>query len=362
MMRNTYILMIVQALLTLLLFFSEGYIQYATIGLILVFDLILFISLFKRQWSYQELFTLAAIMCSGIFVLFYVYSRTTLTTVLGILIVMFFIVLAILGMISGASDVPYRKNERIQRPEAPEYYYDVAYHPYGDTRTKKPEPVMHVSQDTQSPVKNKLAAKAVAYELEREAQQLKDAEKLIREMEIYNAERELLKEKTLLENAQKKTDIVNAAVKDAQKANNAAKELKKEAKEIMKVQKQISEISKLQQIEAEAKRMKKAETQIKELQFLNQQEKIVNQAKAIAKAQKDIDALKKKPSKQATVKVKTVKAKDESFYFSTETGNKFHEPGCIAIKKVPKNKLTLFTNKKEALKKGLQPCSVCIPK
>jgi len=110
---------------------------------------------------------------------------------------------------------------------------------------------------------------------------------------------------------------------------------------------------------------------------LNQQEKIVKQAKEIAKAQKEIDAMNKDTKKSMTtipkqaakptkikeiVRVKTVKAKDESFYFATEDGNKFHEPGCLAIKKVPKNKLVLYTNKKDAMKKGLQPCSICIPK
>ena len=100
----------------------------------------------------------------------------------------------------------------------------------------------------------------------------------------------------------------------------------------------------------------------------------MKQAKDIAKAQKEIDEMNKntkksiaksmtvKANKTAVVKVKTVKAEDESFYFATDNGNKFHEPGCLAIKKVPKNKLTLYTSKKDAMKKGLQPCSVCIPK
>jgi hypothetical protein len=362
-MRNTSILMIVQALLTLLLFFSEGYVKYTTIGLFLLFNLVLFIGLFGKKWSYEELLTLAAIFCSGMFLLFYLFAKSAVTNIFGALLVMLFIVIAILNTISRPIAQYSEKFERIQKPEAPEYYCDTGYQPYYDEHIKRPEPVMRVSSEAKSDVKSKLAAKAVAYELEREAHQLRNAEKLIKNMEVYNTERELLRETVALENAQKKIDAVNAAVKDAEKAKKAAKELKREAGEIMKVQKQINDINNLQKLEKEAKAMKKAEKQIKEIQFLDQQKKIVKQAKAIAKAQKDIDALKsKKSSKPTTVKVKTVKAKDESFYFATENGNKFHEPGCLAIKKVPKNKLTLFTSRKEALKKGLQPCSVCIPK
>jgi hypothetical protein len=367
MMKNRYILMVVQALLTLLLFFSEGYVKYATIGLIVLFDLVLFISLFKDKWLYEELLTLSAILCSGIFILLHLYARTLMTDVLGSLIVMLFLIIAISGTISRSSEILYRrKTLDIQEPQMPENY-NIAYQPYYDSDKKKqtPEPVMHVTKDENSDIKNKLAAKAVAYELEREAHQLRAAQKLIRDIEIYNTEKELLRETHVLEDAQKKADAINTAVKNAEKAKKAAKELKKEAQEIMNVQKQISKINEIQQIAKEAKTLKNAEKQIKELQFLDQQEKIVKQAKAIAKAQKDIDTLKKNKSakpKKSAVKVKTVKAKDESFYFATENGNKFHEPGCLAIKKVPKDKLTLFTHKKEALKKGLQPCSVCIPK
>lgn len=369
-MKNRYILLIIQALLTSLLFFSEGYMKYATIGFILLFDLVLFIGLFRYNWSYEELLTFAAIICSGLFIFFYLFAKSSITLVFGILIVLLFLALALLNIISRpASTQSIDRTDKIQRAGVPEYYHDTNYQSYYDTETRtpeqKPEPVMHVRAEEKSEVKSKLTARAVAYELEREAKELKNAQKMMKDMEIYDAENELLREKAAMEDAQKNIAIVNAAVKDAEKAKKAAKELKKETKEIAKVQKQISEISKLQQIEKEAKELKNAEKRINELKYLDQQEKIVKQAKAIAKAQKEIDGLKKKPTKPVKnikTDVKTAKSKSESFYFSTETGNKFHEPGCIALKKVPKNKLILFTNKKEALKKGLQPCSVCIPK
>lgn len=374
--------MIIQALLTLLLFFSEGYVKYTTIGLFLLIDFVLFVNLLTKKWSFEELLTLAAIFCSGLFMLFYVFMKSTITTIFGIALMLLFLVIAMLDFIvqpinsKDARDAS--KFEKLSLPQAPMQYYDVEYDKEYDSywaqshkySQKRPEPVMHVTQTKKpSEVKSKLTARAVAYELEREAQQLKSAEKMIKDLKIYDAEKELLREAKAMEDAEKRMKTMTQSANNKKKAENnqkkaqVAKELKKEAAEIMKAQKQINEIKQIKELQKEAASLNKAEKQVKEIQFLNQQEKIVTQAKAIAKAQKDIDTLKnKKPAKQEIVKVKTVKAEEESFYFATENGNKFHEPGCLAIKKVPKNKLTLFTSKKEAMKKGLQPCNVCIPK
>jgi hypothetical protein len=383
-MRNAYVLLIMQAMLISLLFFSEGYVRYVTIALFLLFDLILFIDILIKKWSHVEILTFAAIFCSGLFLMFYLFMKSSITMIFGVAVMLLFLVIAMLSILSKTGS---RTTFDLRKPEAPEYvseyaqehvsehtpgqYYDAEYQPdadyqpYYDANIKKPEPVMHVTSEARtSQVKNKLAAKAVIYELEKEARELENAEKLISKMEKYNAEKELLRESRELEAAQKQID----ALKNAEKTAKAAKELKKEAKEIMKVQKQIDDIQKLKELEREAKVMKTAEKQIKEIQFLNQQEKIVSQAKAIAKAQKDIDSLKSKkisrpvPAPKFVKVAKVIKAKDESFYFATKNGNKFHEPGCMTIKRIPKKKLTLFTNKKEALKKGLQPCNTCIPK
>jgi hypothetical protein len=391
MMKNTYILMIIQALLTLLLFFSEGYVKYTTIVLFGIIDLILFFDLFTRRWSFEELLTLAAILCSGVFMLFYVFMKSSITTIFGVALMLLFLVIAMLDLISKPMTNKDRVNhEKLRLPRAPEQIYDNEYDMDYEPQPSKsqqstqfqqpsdfqrrPEPVMHITPEKKSSeIKGKLAAKAVAYELEREAQQLKNAEKMVTDLKVYDTEKELIRETKILEDAQRQLSAMKAASRKAQ----AEMELKKEAAEIMKVQKQIDEIQKIKELEKEAKSLKKAEKQVKEVQFLNQQEKIVKQAKDIAKAQKEIDVMNKNTkksiatqvSKQPILKdavkikaIKTVKTDDESFYFATENGNKFHEPGCLSIKKVPKNKLTLYTSKKDAMKKGLQPCSVCIPK
>ena len=99
-MKNTYILMIVQALLTLLLFFSEGYVRYTTIALFAFIDLILFVDLLMRRWSFEELLTLAAIFCSGIFMLFYIFMKSTITIIFGVALMLLFLVTAMLDLIS----------------------------------------------------------------------------------------------------------------------------------------------------------------------------------------------------------------------------------------------------------------------
>jgi len=80
-MKNTYIFMIVQALLTLLLFFSEGYVKYTTIVLFVVIDVILFASLLTKRWFVEEVLTFAAIFCSGIIHVILCVYESTLTTV-----------------------------------------------------------------------------------------------------------------------------------------------------------------------------------------------------------------------------------------------------------------------------------------
>ena len=463
-MKNTYILMIVQALLALLLFFSEGYVRYTTIALFAIIDLILFVDLLTRKWSFEELLTLAAIFCSGLFMFFYISMQSDITTIFGVALMLLFLLIAMLDVISkpmnGSSNIP--KIERLSLPQAPFQYddvdmeYDLEYElqpttlyqesmqfqqPVTSQSTsqlqKKPEPVMHIRHEKKlSDIKDKLAAKTVVYELEREARELRNAEKTLdnlkiydTENSIYDTEKELVRESKLLENAQKQVDAMNKAARTAlaesqlrkeasdllkaqkkisalnaatkkihaetqlrreasellkaQKQMNslntvsnnakAQSKLNKEVAEIKKAQKHIDDIQKIKELEKETKALKRADKQIKEVQFLNQQEKIVNQARDIAKAQKEIDKMNKNTkkslaaqvSKQPKIKdaiIKTVKTKDDSFYFATENGNKFHEPGCLSIKKVPKNKLILYTSKKDAMKKCLQPCSVCIPK
>ena len=273
-MRNTYVFMVLQALFTLLLFFSEGYVRYATIALFLIVDLVLFVDLLTKKWSFEELMTLAAIFCSGMFIVFYIFMKSAITTMFGVALMLLFFVIAVLDIISksttlnntvhndGASGVS--GVERLSKPKSPAYYYDIEYDlkPYEYAREEyqneinrnelnkinatsnsnknhsddnypdlskinddmikngivsskdaflhgssdvkiKPEPVMHVRHNVSSEVKDKLASRAVVYELEREAMQLKNAEKMMTELEIYGAEKELLKEAKLIQDAEK---------------------------------------------------------------------------------------------------------------------------------------------------------------
>jgi len=381
-MRNTFALFIIQALVTLLLFFSDGPFRYITIALFLVIDIVLFINILMRKWSYEELLTFAALFCSVIFLVFYLVNATTITIVFGISLMLLFLVLA---MIEYASPVVAASTDgRLPRPKMPDsedplYYYDIESAQEkipvkASTERvyvqKKPEAVHHeinrrdLHKDVSAPrhtssqqvSRSNTVAKALAYELEREASQIKEAERAMNELEVYNAEDELLKESEAMERAQGQIDSINRRLN--------SKEISKETKEILNVQKQINNLNNLKrqsqekELKKQAKMLETAEKQVKQLQFLDAQEKIVKKAREAARkeAKKEIGNSKKPSS------LKTIKSKVESFYFATKNGNKFHDPGCLRINKVPKNKLVPYTSRKAAMKKGLQPCNVCIPK
>ena len=477
--NNICIILIIKALLTILLFFSQGYITYATIALFCIIDLIILALLLKNRWSSSELFTFATLFTSGLFILYYLFIESILSTVLGIGLMLLFLLSALL-MYTPEPRVRKRLPElaRPVQPEMSESYdidkfekeIDRELSEMQKTKSDMAEAGIKsrfdVKQPEQKPLQNsfpikrdhieesknredaKFRAKALAYELEHEALELKRAEEFVRRkeqesratelvkeaMELQKAEEsikrkqlasdqaELVRQASILEKAEKslkqkqivskQSELIRqaAALKNAEKslkqkqiASNRS-ELIREAAALMKAERSLKQKKvaskplsiikeavelkkadkylrnktkdlKKNELKNQAKSLENAEKQIKQLEFLNTQEHIVRQAKDIAKAQKEIDTMNKKNTKAiiATKKagkkppasksnIKIVRTKDESFYFATENGNKYHKPGCLAIKKVPKNKLILYTNKKDAMKKGLQPCSVCIPK
>ena len=48
---NLYILFIIQALLTILLFFAKDYLRYAIIALFFIIDIIIILALMQRSWD-----------------------------------------------------------------------------------------------------------------------------------------------------------------------------------------------------------------------------------------------------------------------------------------------------------------------
>jgi predicted membrane protein len=47
-------------------------------------------------------------------------------------------------------------------------------------------------------------------------------------------------------------------------------------------------------------------------------------------------------------------------FASAKNSNKYHKPNCGLMNKVPKNKIDLYTSKKEANSKGLTACKKCL--
>ncbi|GIU70169.1 MAG: hypothetical protein KatS3mg002_1405 [Candidatus Woesearchaeota archaeon] len=133
------------------------------------------------------------------------------------------------------------------------------------------------SDDTKEEAKYR--AKALAYELEREANELKRAERFLKKKQIENIESEIIKEAKALEDASKKAKLVERALKE--------EELNREAKELLE-----------------------AERQIKEIDFLNKQQelnrKAISQVKEIINKQK---SERSKPKSKKSVIEKTKKKK-----------------------------------------------------
>lgn len=468
-----YVMLIAQALITVLMLFAEGLVKYLLIGVFCVVDIMILFSLIQKTWSHLEMFTFATFFTSLLFLMFYIFNSGTNTVLIGIGVTILFILSAML-MHTPAPHLPDLASSRlsssqsITKPSIPQMprTYDVDTYDM-DKFEKEIDEELNVQnyvpaqnnaslQKTISKnytTKNEVArndakfkARAMAYELEREVAELKRAEKYVEKKDVEENESELVREAMELNKAQKyfergekiaelpQTKVHNQSKipsqypsqyirqrtvdekqraleresQELEKANSYLEkrsskdkqrelqgELKREASQLNNAEKLVEQriaANVKSQLLAQAKKLKSAEKtaekylktksesvgqrkkemkneakslidaekQINRLQYLDQQEKMVGQAKAIAKAQKDIDALAKKT---ANVAVKKVSSKtSESLYFATKNGKNFHEPGCLAIKKVPKNKLILYTDKKAAMKKGLQPCRVCIPK
>jgi len=336
--NNLYVLLIIQALISILILFSESTLKYATIAVYIVFDLIVLGSLLKRKWKSFELFTFATLFASGMYL---VLLNGSMMTVIAIGVMLLFLISALLSF-------DYKKiPESLPMPAKPLETYEI-----GEKQVVKDK---------------SLEKNAMMYELEREASELKRAEKYLQKKDIVSKENELIKEAEALEKASKKLSQIGQKQKlmDVEeqakalvgadqrikevKTKQAQNELKKQAKRLKDADKKIREVqflNKKQNIVKQAKRLKDAEKKIREVQLLNKRQDVIKQASELAKAQIKIDRIAKKTVEKSNP------------VFATFSGNNYHETGCMVIKKIPKSKLILFNTPKDAMKKGYKPCNV----
>ncbi|MBR9676437.1 hypothetical protein GOV05_05495 [Candidatus Woesearchaeota archaeon] len=55
------------------------------------------------------------------------------------------------------------------------------------------------------------------------------------------------------------------------------------------------------------------------------------------------------------------KLEENKIFFASTTGEKYHNPMCIVINNIHKDKITAFKSEEEAQKQGYTPCNVCMP-
>ncbi len=328
--NNLYILLIIQALLSILLLFVESTMMYIALGLFLLIDLVTFASLLMKRWTAKELYIFITLFVSIIYILFLFYIKGEMLMVIAIGQMLLFLISAILSY----DKTRFRTLPQPIKPTDFSKPISKSAHQletYDLNEMEHELDVLDKAQRASRKEEAKYRAKALAYELEREAAEIKRAEKFVKKRETEAVESELVKEAKAIEDAARKANIVESALKEA--------ELKRQAKELQD-----------------------AEKKVREVELLNKQQELNRQAIELAKVQAEMN---KAVAKKKIVKARPAKtaktSKKENPVFATYNGNSFHETGCMVIKKIPKKNLILFNNPKEALKKGYKPCNVCKP-
>lgn len=339
--NNLYILLIIQALISLLLLFvepGEKMLFYSTLAVYVVLDFALFVKLFFRSWTGKNLYLFTTLFVSALYILFLIFIKGQMMILISLGVMILFLISAIIDYerTPKTRELPIPQRPRIEPHRLETYDFEEMEHALDAIDRKKREDARY-------------SAKALAYELEREASELKRAENYVRKKDTELVKDELINEAKKLENASKQANIIENAVKEAQ--------LKSQAKKLESAEKKLRDV----ELKKEAKDLLDAEKKLKDIEFLNKQQEISKQAIELVKAQAKINKnTKKSVAKTRTVSTKTASRK-ENPVFATYSGNNFHETGCMIIKKTPKKNLILFNNQKEALKKGYKPCNVCKP-
>lgn len=352
MKKNTLsILLIIESLITILLLFVNNIELYIVSALFLFIGMMIGYSLLFRKLSAKESYVFITLFVSIIYLLLVFYEKNSFLTIMSAGQICLFLISSILVYEKSPKSLPkpikpekYQETEYKSEYEKPKYKYGSVQSLKEEKDSIKPghitietydlEELEHDIDKLEKEEKRKKDEEyvdAMAYELEREALELKRAEKFINKKNIENTKLELIKEAKALEDASKKANMFEREIK--------REELKREAKEIQE-----------------------AEKKIRDLDFLNKQQELNRQAIELVKAQAEINKAAKNKARIKTVTKKIAKKdKKDNPVFATYNGNSFHETGCMVIKKIPKKNLILFNNQKEALKKGYKPCNVCKP-
>lgn len=88
-----------------------------------------------------------------------------------------------------------------------------------------------------------------------------------------------------------------------------------------------------------------------------------NTSTEIKNSLKDLASSVTTGNKAITKELKKVSSKlseeKPEVFIATKTGSKFHKPGCVVMKNVSKRDTVMLEDRKDAVRKGYRPCSVC---
>ena len=89
------------------------------------------------------------------------------------------------------------------------------------------------------------------------------------------------------------------------------------------------------------------------------QDSLMEMKRTQARILEKLAKLETKKGSKPVVRAKRVSKKQ--IYLASKDGDKFHDAGCIALKKVERKNLVSYPTKNKAISKGLQPCGICVP-
>lgn len=212
---NQTLLLIVQAILLSLMHFAVGMTRYATIALLVLNSFVLLMSTTRKRWTAADVFTFETGLLSPIFLVFAIYAPGLLTTLFGLVLIVLSIMAALIS-----------STLRISAPQ-PMHEIPASIETY-DIRDLERDIARAEREEKRSQSKDdaRYKAKAVAYELEREASELKRAEKYVRKKETLAAEEELVREAKQLKNAERAIKQIEALNKQQKRIQKAVKKAK----------------------------------------------------------------------------------------------------------------------------------------
>ena len=319
-------LLIIQAIVTLILFLGQGTSKYITLVLFGLIDAILFIGLLLQRWDYAETFAFASIISSIPFAILYIGYTGGLNArilILGIAVSILFTISAILFFIQKAveldnideniDDITPKHDITLHNVKAHTYHHNYT-HPVEKSREndidydysrnypayseeeldKELDEIEEMESQSKNMFREKSLSKEQSYQQEKYDNLIEQTRNLEKVDEQIRKFQDVMRKKQLEDNKQEekvasiikiKTQKQPSVSEDAKKKARAlAYELEREALSIKKAEKYLNKANaehKTDEVMTEGAILENMEKQLRYVTRLNKQQSVVNEAKKL---------------------------------------------------------------------------------